>query len=195
MSHANALMTPKGRLKLASVIVDEGWSIGRAAQQFQCSPTTAKKWADRYRDGGRAAMVDRSSRPHHSPNRTPTRRERRIINLRFTRRWGPHRITHHLPLPRSTVGAVLRRYNMPLLRHLDQNTGLSVRRPKPHRYEHPARGDMIHIDIKARQDSRRRRPPQTRTPKRQAQQGPRLRLRPSRRRRPHPTGLLGDPRR
>ena len=148
MSHANALLTPKGRLKLASAIVDEGWPVRRAAERFQCSPTTAKKWADRYRAGGQAAMVDRSSRPHHSPNQTPTRRERRIINLRFTRRWGPHRIAYHLHLPRSTAGAVLNRHNMPLLRHLDQNTGLAVRRPQPRRYEHPAPGDLIHIDIK-----------------------------------------------
>lgn len=37
---------------------------------------------------------------------------------------------------------------MPLLRHLDQNTGLAVRRPKPVRYEHDAPGDLIHVDIK-----------------------------------------------
>jgi transposase InsO family protein len=148
VSHANALLTPKGRLKLAASIVDDGWSIRRAAERFQVSPTTAKKWADRYRTDGAAAMADRSSRPHHNPNRTPTRTERRIINLRFLRRWGPHRIGYHLHMPHSTVSAVLRRYKMPLLRHLDQNTGLAVRRPQPHRYEHPAPGDLIHIDIK-----------------------------------------------
>ncbi len=126
-SHAKALLTPKGRLKLATSIVDDGWSIRRAAERFQCSPTTAKKWADRYRAGGLQAMVDRSSRPHRSPGRTPTRTERRIVNLRFLRRWGPHRIAYHLHLAHSTVGAVLRRYQMPLLRHLDQNTGLAVR--------------------------------------------------------------------
>ena len=148
MSHVNALLAPKGRLKLASAIVDQGWTLRRAADRFQCSPTTAKKWADRYRAGGAAAMVDRSSRPHRSPGRTPTRTERRIINLRFTRRWGPHRIAYHLRLARSTVGAVLGRYKMPLLRHLDQNTGLAVRRPKPVRYEHDAPGDLVHVDIK-----------------------------------------------
>jgi transposase InsO family protein len=37
---------------------------------------------------------------------------------------------------------------MPLLRHLDQNTGLAVRRPKPVRYEHDAPGDLVHVDIK-----------------------------------------------
>ena len=148
MSHANALLAPKGRLKLATTIVVDGWTIRRAAERFQCSPTTAKKWADRYRVGGEKAMVDRSSRPHHSPGRTPSKTERRIINLRFTRRWGPHRIAYHLHLPRSTVGAVLRRFTMPLLRTLDQNTGLAVRRPTPRRYEHDAPGDLIHVDIK-----------------------------------------------
>jgi transposase len=53
------LLTPKGRLKLATSTVDDGWSIRRAAERFQVSPTTAKKWADRYRTGGPAAMADR----------------------------------------------------------------------------------------------------------------------------------------
>jgi len=110
VSHANVLLTSKGRLKLATSIVDDGWSIRRAAERFQVSPTTAKKWADRYRASGQAAMADRSSRPHRSPGRTPTRTERRIINLRFTRRWGPHRIAYHLHMAHSTVGAVPRRY-------------------------------------------------------------------------------------
>ena len=43
---------------------------------------------------------------------------------------------------------MLRRYRMPLLRHLDQSTGLPVRRPAPRRYEHDAPGDLIHVDIK-----------------------------------------------
>ena len=148
MVHANACLTARGRTKLGSAIVERGWSIRRAAERFQCSPATAKKWADRYRAGGAAAMEDRSSRPHCSPNRTPTRTERRIVNLRFTRRWGPHRIAYHLHLSRSTVQAVVRRYRMPLLRHLDQNTGLLVRRAAPRRYEHPAPGDLVHVDIK-----------------------------------------------
>lgn len=148
MVHANACLTPRGRTKLALAIVEQGWSIRRAAERFQCSPATAKKWADRYRSGGEAAMEDRSSRPNTSPNRTPTRTERRIVNLRFTRRWGPHRIAYHLHLPRSTVQAVLTRFRMPLLRHLDQNTGLVVRRLAPCRYEHPTPGDLVHVDIK-----------------------------------------------
>ena len=148
MSHRNAFLTPRGRLALAQCVVDQGWTYARAAERFQCSTATAKKWADRYRTSGPEAMADRSSRPHRTPRRLALRRERRIIKVRFIYRWGPHRIAAHLRLARSTVEAVLRRYQMPLLRDLDQNTGLVVRRPKPHRYEHPAPGDLIHVDIK-----------------------------------------------
>jgi len=48
------------------------------------------------------------------------------------------------------VQAVLRRYRMPLLRYLDQNTDLVVRRTVPGRDEHPAPGDLVHVDIKTR---------------------------------------------
>ena len=148
MTHRNAFLTPRGRLALAQCVVDDGWTLRRAADRFNCSPATAKKWADRYREGGEAALGDRSSRPHRCPHQLPVRRERRIIKVRFTKRWGAPRIAAHLKIACSTVEAVLRRYRMPLLRHLDQNTGLPVRRPKPCRYEHAAPGDLVHVDIK-----------------------------------------------
>lgn len=146
MTHANAPLTPTGRLRLARVVVEDGWSVRRAAERFQCSPATAAKWASRLRAG--EPLTDRSSRPRRSPGRCPQRTERRIVALRFTRRWGPHRIGYHLGIPRATVGRVLARYRMPLLIHLDQATGLPVRRPPVVRYEAPAPGDLVHVDIK-----------------------------------------------
>lgn len=146
MTHANAPLTPVGRLRLASLIVHQGWTVRRAAERFQVSPATASRWSSRYRAG--LPMTDLSSRPHRCPNRTSRRLERRIIALRFTRRWGPHRIGYHLRLARSTVEQVLARYRMPRLAYLDQSTGLPVRRQKPVRYEHAAPGDMVHVDIK-----------------------------------------------
>ncbi len=68
--------------------------------------------------------------------------------LRFTRRWGPHRISYHLGVPRSTVGRVLKRYAMPALHHLDQATGLPVRRARPIRYEKTRPGELVHVDVK-----------------------------------------------
>jgi transposase InsO family protein len=143
VSHANALLTPRGRLGLARCIVDDGWPLRRAAERFQVSPTTAARWAGRYRQLGVAGMKDRSSRPHRSPRRTPTRTERRIIKVRVIRRWGPARIGFLLGLHPCTVHRVLARFGLARLRWLDRGTGRTVRR-----YEHAAPGDLVHVDIK-----------------------------------------------
>lgn len=143
MSHRNAPLSELGRLRLARCVVDDRWPLRRAAQRFQVSATTAKRWADRYRDLGEAGMADRSSRPHRSPSRTSTRTERRIIKVRVLRRWGPARIAYLLGLHPSTVHRVLTRYRLTRLRWLDRATGRVVRR-----YEHDAPGDLVHIDVK-----------------------------------------------
>jgi transposase InsO family protein len=88
-------------------------------------------------------MADRSSRPHHSPNQTPTRTERRIIKVRVIRRWGPARIGYLLGLHPSTVHRVLTRYGLAKLRWLDRPTGRVVRR-----MESSACGDLVHVDVK-----------------------------------------------
>jgi len=143
VSHRNAPLSELGRLRLARCVVQDGWSYRRAAERFQVCPTTARRWATRYRQYGPAGMVERSSRPHRSPRQTPVRLERRIVRLRFTRRWGPARIAGRLGLPASTVHAVLTRYRVPKLTQLDRATGVRVRR-----YEHPQPGDLVHVDIK-----------------------------------------------
>jgi transposase InsO family protein len=143
VSHANALLTPRGRLQLARCVVEQGWPLRRAAERFQVSPTTAARWAGRYRQLGAAGMVDRSSRPQRSPRRTPTRTERRIIKVRVIRRWGPARIGFLLGLHPSTVHRVLARYGLARLAWLDRATGRVVRR-----YEHAAPGDLVHVDVK-----------------------------------------------
>jgi transposase len=84
--HRNAPLTETGRLRLTRCVVDDGWPLRRAAERFQVSPTTAQRRADRYRQLGEAGMANRSSRPRHSPRRTPTRTERRIIKVRLLRR-------------------------------------------------------------------------------------------------------------
>lgn len=45
-THANAPLTPRARLQMARLIVEEGWSIPRAAERFLVAYRTAKKWAD-----------------------------------------------------------------------------------------------------------------------------------------------------
>src|SRR4051794_28187962 len=99
MVHRNAPLSETGRERLARCIVEDGWPLRRAAERFQVSPTTAKRWADRWRQAGQAGMADRSSRPRTSPRRTPTRTERRIVKVRVLRRWGPARIAGASPWP------------------------------------------------------------------------------------------------
>lgn len=70
MSHANAALTPRARLRLARLIVDDQWSCSAAAAMFMDSSKTAGKWAQRYRTEGPGGMADSSSRPHHSPTKT-----------------------------------------------------------------------------------------------------------------------------
>lgn len=146
MSHASVALSPATRLKIARLVVIDRWLVERVAERFQCSSSTVSKWANRFRRG--ESMDSRSSRPHSSPNRTPTRRERRIIALRFTRRWGPHRIAFHLHMARSTVERVLKRFRLPKLVHVDQATGLPTRKPKPVRFEMSRPGELVHVDIK-----------------------------------------------
>lgn len=143
MPHRNAPLSETGRLRLARLIVDEGWPPRRAAERFQVSHTTARRWAGRYREHGEAGMADRSSRPHRSPRRTPTRTERRILKVRVLRRWGPARIAYLLGLNPATVHRVLTRYRLARLSHLDRATGRTVRR-----YERAAPGELVHVDIK-----------------------------------------------
>jgi transposase len=55
MSHANAALTPRQRLRVARLVIDHGWPVSRAAEQFNCSWPTAKRWAERYAAMGEAA--------------------------------------------------------------------------------------------------------------------------------------------
>ena len=142
-THANAALTPRARLKIARLIVEEGWPIPRAAERYDVSWRTAKKWADRYQAEGPAGMNDRSSKPHSQPNRTPAPVVRKIVHLRWKQRLGPVEIGDRLKMPSSTVHAVLVRCRINRLTHIDRATGEPIRR-----YEHEHPGDLIHVDVK-----------------------------------------------
>jgi transposase InsO family protein len=151
--HANAVLTPIGRLKLAEHVVDQGWTLARAAEKFSVSITTARRWAQRYRahpDLGLAAMLDRPSRPRRNPTQLPQRVERRILGLRVSRRWGPARIAYRLGLHVSTVHRVLTRYRCPRLKWTDPATGTRIKtsRADKRSYVRAAPGDLIHVDVK-----------------------------------------------
>ena len=142
MSHANAALTPRARLRLALLVVESGWTYTAAAKMFMVSPRTAKKWADRYRAEGQAGMVDRSCRPRSSPTRTRPELVRRIVRLRWRHRLGPVQIAGRLGMPASTVHAVLVRCRINRLSRIDRVTGEPLRR-----YEHDHPGSLLHVDV------------------------------------------------
>jgi transposase InsO family protein len=136
-------LTPRQRLRLARQVVDEGWSVSAAAVFFRVSYPTAAKWARRFVELGPEGMVDRSSRPHSHPNRTPQPVVKKIVHLRIKKRLGPVQIAGRLGLPASTVHAVLVRCHLNRLTHIDVKTGEPARR-----YEHEKPGSLIHVDVK-----------------------------------------------
>ena len=78
--------------------------------------------------------------------RTPPELERRICSVRRRQGFGPHRIGWALGVACSTVYAVLRRFGLNRLDRLHRVTRESVR------YEHPAPGDLLHLDVKRSTD-------------------------------------------
>ena len=71
--HRNAKLGLAGRLALVEAI-ERGMSMKAAAAAFSVSPATAHRWWHRWREASEparaslACLLDRSSRPHHSPH-------------------------------------------------------------------------------------------------------------------------------
>jgi transposase InsO family protein len=140
--HANAPLTPEGRLRLC-LRIEDGWSVTAAAESMNISRQCAQKWWSRYRDEGFAGLEDRSSRPWSCPHQTPGRVERRIVALRQSRKLGPARLGGIVGIPASTVHRVLVRHGMNRLRWMDRPTGRLIRR-----IDTSHCGELVHIDVK-----------------------------------------------
>ncbi|MCF8558329.1 MAG: IS481 family transposase [Candidatus Nanopelagicales bacterium] len=149
MPHANAPLSELGRLKLARFHVESGSTIRGTAERFQVSTTTVIRWSKRYRAVLATGtiptswdMADISSRPHRSPTRTRRRIEKKVKHLRTKRRLGPVQIAGRVGIPASTVHRILVREGLNRLDHMDRATGEVIR------YERPAPGDLVHVDVK-----------------------------------------------
>ena len=100
------------------------------------------KWLRRYEAGGVAALRDGSSRPHTSPR--PTRAEvvGKIVYLRQTYHFGPHKIAmyleryHELRLSPSGIWRILRRLD---LSRLPASQRYRRHKDRWERYEKPRR--------------------------------------------------------
>lgn len=150
MAHANARLNVHGRRLLVSRVIDDGRPVAHVAKELGVSRQCAHRWVARYRAEGDAGLVDRSSRPHRCPRRTPVEVEQVVLDLRHTERRGQDWIGPELGLAPRTVSAILRRHCVPYLRECDPLTGEVIRASKTTavRYEHDHPGSLVHMDVK-----------------------------------------------
>ena len=137
--HANHRTCPSSRRLICRRVLEEGWTIARAAEAAGCSERTASKWLCRYR-GGDQELHDRSSRPRQSPTRLSEERVRVIEALRRLRMTAAE-IAEILQVPLSTVSVWLKRIG------LGKRSRLEPPEP-PNRYERRHPGELVHVDIK-----------------------------------------------
>jgi transposase InsO family protein len=137
--HANAALSLNQRRRLVGRVLEEGWSLTKAAEAAEVSDRTAAKWVSRYRREGETGLLDRSSAPALVANRTDERRVEAIAALRRLRFTAPE-LAELLDMPLSTVSGILTRIGMGKLGRL----GLEPAQ----RYERARPGELIHIDVK-----------------------------------------------
>ncbi len=121
-------------------VIEERWSVRRAAEAHGVSERTVRKWMARRRDEGDAGLVDRSSRPLTSPRTTAPEKAELVATLRNQGLTGDA-ICAALRLARSTVFRVLSRLGFSKLSALAE-----VEPPRRYEWERP--GDLLHVDIK-----------------------------------------------
>jgi transposase InsO family protein len=117
-----------------------------AAAAHNVAPATAHRWWRRFASAqpteltSGAWALDRSSRPHRSPNQTPAEHEQRICEARQRTNLGPGRLAGLVGHPRSTVWAVLHRHGLSRRRRGERQTFK--------RYEWAQPGALLHMDVK-----------------------------------------------
>jgi transposase InsO family protein len=140
--HANARLTPAGRLLLCQRIA-AGRPVAHVAGEMGISRTCAYRWWTRYQQLGHAGLHDRSSCAHTHPRQVPTSVETEIRRLRQDHKLGPARIAPLVGRAASTVYRVLVRLGLNRLAWMDRPSGRVVRR-----YERAAPGELVHLDVK-----------------------------------------------
>jgi transposase InsO family protein/transposase len=137
--HANAALSLNRRRLLCRRVVDERWTVTKAAEAAEVSVRCARKWVGRYRVEGDLGLLDRSSAPNWIPHRTSEERVEAIAALRRLRFTGPE-IAETLGMALSTVSGILTRIGMGRLGRLGLEPAVRYERERP--------GELIHIDVK-----------------------------------------------
>lgn len=138
--HGNARTCPNSRRLIVDRVTNQSWSVRTAAEAAGVSERTVYRWLRRWREEGSAGLIDRSSRPKHSPNELPPGTVSAIRSLRKLRMTAAE-IAEVLSLAISTVSLWLKRIG------LGKRSRLDPPEP-PNRYERRHPGELVHVDIK-----------------------------------------------
>lgn len=148
MTHANAPLTPAGRLRL--VLRCDRRPIAHVAAEAGVSRQCLSKWKTRYDELGEAGLVDRPSVPHRTPTQVPADVVEQIEVWRRTHKWTARQI--HLELTRTghavslaTVSRWLVRLGINRRRDIDPD-GQTNRAGRRITARYP--GHMVHLDVK-----------------------------------------------
>ncbi len=141
--HANARLNLHGR-RLLIARIQQGRPVAHVADELGISRQTAYKWWGRWRREGDVGLVDRSSRPRSFPTQTSRLFERRVEQLRRSRKLGPARIAGIVGMPASTVHRVLCRQGLNRLSWMDRPSGTVIRR----QIIHDRPGELVQVDVK-----------------------------------------------
>ena len=150
VAHRNARLTVHGRRLLIRRVREQGMPVAHVAKAMGISRQCAHRWLRRFDADGEAGLVDRSSRPHTSPTRSPEHVEATVLAARHEHRRGQDWLGPELGLAPRTVSRIMRRHGLPLLRLCDPMTGEVIRASKTTavRYERATPGDLVHMDVK-----------------------------------------------
>ena len=139
-THKNARLTYLRRVEMVQHITQRGLPASDAAAKQGVSAVTARKWLGRYLVDGAAGLMDKSSRPDHSPRAIEPCVALTIVELR-RKLFLQSRIASYTGVSKATVSRVLRRAGLSRLSDLGPVEPVQ-------RYERDTPGELLHIDIK-----------------------------------------------
>ena len=126
-------------------------NVSKTCRYYGISRQVYYKWLRRYEEGGLDALRDRSSKPHVSPKATRVEVVGKIIYLRQTYHFGPHKIAmylkryHDIKLSPSGIWRILKRLDMS---RLPSSQRYRRHQDRWKRYEKPEPGHRVQVDVK-----------------------------------------------
>lgn len=136
--HPNTRLSPYTRGRMMQEH-QKGVAVTVLAQRYGVSRTTFYRWYGRFRSHGGGGLHNRTSRPYRISYRLSQPQMEQVVQLRCARSLGPARLAPLLGVPQSTIYRYLRRCGI----------GRLPRPPRPPvvRYETPAPGMLVHLDV------------------------------------------------